>query len=109
MMRVSAYGAQKFFGDGAVFDHDVAKCPFEAPSHGGIQSVAITTANTAFHSSDLLSTLELNSVRYFRWRDANWGMIGGLLFSSLFWLVFFRIAYPTLTSMLHFLFTRWAV
>ncbi|MDR3450429.1 MAG: hypothetical protein P4M15_11925 [Alphaproteobacteria bacterium] len=110
MFKGAAYKAQKpSFGHAAVFDLDVVRRPLKAPSRRVVHSIAVTTANTAVHSSEFLSTPELNSVQSFRWRDANWGLIGCLLFGSLFWLAFFRFALPTLTSMLHFLFNRWAV
>jgi hypothetical protein len=109
MLRGSAYGAKKFFGHAAAFDRDVVKRPYEAPSLRVVHSIAVTTANTAVHSSAFLSTPEINSVRSFRWRDANWGWIGGLLFSSLFWLAFFRFVPPIINLMLHFLYNRWAV
>ena len=106
MLRGSVYGAKKHFGHAVVFDH-VVKRPHEAPSLRIVHSIAATTAKTAVHSSDCLLTPELNSVRSFRWRDANWGWIGGLLFSSIFWLAFFRFAPPIFNSMLHFFLQFW--
>ncbi len=80
----------------AAFDYQGEKRALEAQAQRLMLSIAETAAATSAH--DFLPRPEYPPLPPFQWRDANWTLIGGLLFGVIFWWAIFTFVFSAPVS-----------
>lgn len=101
MLRGQGHSSQSPFERAAAFS-------YHANNHA-IAEPALLHAHSNFETEDVTPTNpfvapaahEYPSFLPYAWRDVNWGLIGGLLFSVFCWWAIFAFTYPTVTSALY--------
>lgn len=107
MLKLTA-APEKSLKRAAAFDYHAEKRALEARMQRLDESIAETMTTSAEHPSGSPARPDIPPPPAFRWRDANWGLIGAVLFSLLFWWALFTSVLPALASALHFVFDRGA-
>lgn len=106
MPRLPAAAPKNPSEHAAAFDYHAEKRVLDAQIQRLIHSIAETAAATPTNPSNIPIHPEYPPLPPFNWRDANWGLIGILLFSLLSWWAILNSAVPALASALKFVFNR---
>jgi hypothetical protein len=106
MPRILAAAPKNPFEPTAAFDYHAEKRALDAQMQRLIYSITETAAASPANLSNFPIHPEYPPLPPFKWRDANWGLIGTLLFSLLSWWAILNFAVPALASALEFIFNR---
>ena len=106
MPRLPAAAPKNPFKHSAAFDYHAEKRALDAQIQRLIHSIAETAAASTANPSNFPIHPEYPPLPPFKWRDANWGLIGTLVFSLLSWWAILNSAVPALASALKFVFNR---
>jgi hypothetical protein len=96
MLRAQGQTPQSPFEHTAVFYWRANRLPIGEPVLRLAQRNFERPDTTRFEPSVFLASREHATFPPCHWRHINWGLIGGILFSTFFWWAFFAFAVPAL-------------
>lgn len=109
MLRGRGHSLKNLFERGTTLYFHAAKHAPKGPTIPLARGVSERTDITPALPSVFRAPHEYPAFRPYNWRDANWGLIGGFLFSAFCWWAIFTLGFPAFSSVLNFLFLREAV